>query len=279
MIQVLVEITSNVDPLEQLTLNAYAHISDPGVAVVVNQLINQLLPVDIAAYITTMVAMTVAVSFNGVSADNFFKDLSFEAETGSSVLIVTSREDETTALLNLITGLSLPLNGKILIFGQSLAELSESHQYQIRQQIGVVPSRGGLISNLKLWENITLPLLYTSGQITQESEDQALNLLNQLGYSGNVMELPAHLSLYEKRIAAFIRATLCQPKMMVYSNCFEDIPIETRKNFFSATAQFHTASTERTSLYFVSSAEAAKELSTDKTIILHENSEFIIGIS
>ena len=223
--------------------------------------------------------MTAAVSFHEVGVAGFFEDFSFEVEMGRSALIVTSREDESTVLLRLITGLSLPLRGKINVSGQSLMELSSSQLYQTRQQIGVVPSRGGLISNLKLWENITLPLLYTSGQITEESENKAINLLNMLGYSDDIMNQPAHLSLYEKRIAAFVRATLCQPQIMVYSNCFDDIPTEARKTFYAATAEFHAASAERTSLYFISSADAAIEQTVDSIIYVHDNTKVFTGNS
>ena len=221
--------------------------------------------------------MNLAVSFNEVSVTGFFEDFSFEVEVGSSVLIETSGEEESTVLLRLITGISLPSRGRINVSGQSLMELTTSQLCHARQQIGVIPSRGGLISNLKLWENITLPLLYTSGHITQESEDQAISLLSKLGYTGNIMELPAHLSIYERRIAAFIRATLCQPQIMVYSNCFEDIPTEARKSFFTATAEFHSASVERTSLYFVSSVDTIRELIVDSTVKVHKSPEVTTG--
>lgn len=229
-----------------------------------------LLPVDIVAFMDTMLPMTVAVSFREVWARDFFEGLSFEVEAGRSALILTSGEDEGVALSRLITGLSLPSRGSLHVCGHSPGELAPAQLYQLRQEIGVVPSNGGMISNLKLWENITLPILYGTGQVSAETEKQVVDFLRRLGYSGNIMALPAHLTLYEKRVAAFIRATLSQPRIMVYGNCFEDMPVAARRVFSAAAAEFQDASAERTSLYLASSAEVARELQVDSVITVHE---------
>jgi len=221
--------------------------------------------------------MTAAISFREVSAGGLFERLSFEVESGSSVLIVTSGEDESDALLRLITGMSRPLCGSVHLSGLSLGELSPPQLYLLRQEIGVVPANGGMVSNLKLWENITLPLLYTKGHVSGETEEHITNCLVKLGYSGNVMALPAHLTLYEKRIASFIRATLCQPRIMVYGNCFDDMPAVARKRFLEATTEFHNEAAGRTSIYLVSSAEMAGDLAVDAIVAVHETAKTTTG--
>lgn len=221
--------------------------------------------------------MPAAVSFREVSATGFFDNFSFEVEAGKSALIVTSHEDENSFFLRLVTGLSRPAQGSVNILGQQLEELTPAQLYQSRQQIGIVPSNGGLVSNLKLWENIFLPLLYTKGNISEEVEEFAIGNLKKLGYSGNIMALPAHLTIHEKRIAAFIRAIICKPLIMVYSNCFADMAAQARKRFTSAAAEFHTESKGRTSIYLATSAEAARELPVDIIIKAHESPEIITG--
>lgn len=221
--------------------------------------------------------MTAAISFKDVSVDNFFDHLSFEVEPGNAALIITSGEAEGAIILRLITGMSRPSRGSVQVAGQPLAEMSPTQMYHLRQQIGVVPSNGGLISNLKLWENITLPLIYTTGHISGEMEDSAVNQLRALGYSGILMAMPAHLTLHEKRVAAFLRATLCQPNIMLYGNCFEDVSNASRKAFSTAAAEFHAAVPDRTSLFLASSADTARVLPVDCIISVHEHSETMAG--
>jgi len=219
--------------------------------------------------------MSFNLSFRDVGYLNYFNGFSCDIEAGASVLIVTSREDEGTALTRMITGMSTPSRGTILVDGKDVAELELDDLHELRQQIGVVPSKGGLVSNLKLWENITLPLLYHSGGISPEEENSALNYLARLGYSGNIMALPAHLTQFEKLIAALVRVFLRKSRIVIYSNCLELIPPVSRDIFFQISKEFHAASKERTSLYITSSPELAANLPVDTVIRMNESVEIV----
>jgi phospholipid/cholesterol/gamma-HCH transport system ATP-binding protein len=219
--------------------------------------------------------MSFNLSFRDVGYLNYVNGFSCDIEAGASVLIVTSREDEGTALTRMITGMFTPSRGTILVDGKDVAELELDDLHQLRQQIGVVPSKGGLVSNLKLWENITLPLLYHSGGIAPEEENSALNYLARLGYSGNIMALPAHLTQFEKLIATLVRVFLRKSRIVIYSNCLELIPPVSRDIFFQISKEFHAASKERTSLYITSSPELAANLPVDAVIRMNESVEIV----
>jgi ABC-type transporter Mla maintaining outer membrane lipid asymmetry ATPase subunit MlaF len=219
--------------------------------------------------------MSHIISFRDVSHRNSFEGFSCDIEAGSSVLIVTSREDESTAVTRLITGLSHPDRGAVLVDGQDLAGLDPSGLYNLRQQIGVVPANGGLISNLKLWENITLPLMYHAGVVTPEDEKNALDYLGRLGYSGNIMALPAHLTHYERLVAAMVRVFLRQPRLVLYSNCIEGSPSASREVFFQVTKEFHAADKVRTSLYLTSSPDLAADLPVDMIVRMNGSVETV----
>jgi len=223
----------------------------------------------------TILNMSFNLSFSDVGYLNYFDGFSCDIEAGASVLIVTSREDEGTALTRLISGMSKPSRGSVLVNGQDIAGFELDDLHQLRQLIGIVPSKGGLVSNLKVWENITLPLLYHSGGITPEEEKNALEYLARLGYSGNIMALPAHLTHFEKLITALVRAFLRQPRIVIYSNCLELIPPVSRDTFFQISKEFHAASKERTSLYITSSPELAAHLPVDAVIRLNESVETV----
>jgi phospholipid/cholesterol/gamma-HCH transport system ATP-binding protein len=217
--------------------------------------------------------MSHILSFRDVSHLNIFEGFSCDIEAGSSVLVVTSREDASTAFTRLITGLSRPDQGSVLVNGRDFAGLEKADLYTLRQQIGVVPSNGGLVSNLKLWENITLPLLYHSGVVTPENEKNALDYLARLGYSGNIMALPAHLTHSERRVAALVRVFLQQPGIVLYSNCIEGSSSTSREVFFQVTKEFHSAVRDRTSLYLTSSPSLAANLPVDVIVRINESVE------
>jgi phospholipid/cholesterol/gamma-HCH transport system ATP-binding protein len=219
--------------------------------------------------------MSRILSFRDVSHLNFFEGFSCDIEAGCSVLIITSGEDESTALTRLITGLSRPDRGAVLVDGQDVAGLEAAQLYHLRRQIGVIPSSGGLISNLKLWENITLPLMYHTGVVAAEDEKNALDYLVRLGYSGNIMALPAHLTHHERLVAAMVRVFLQNPRFVLYSNCIEGFPSASREVFFQVTKEYHTAVKDRTSLYLTSSPDLAAELPVDMIVRMNGSVETV----
>jgi len=214
--------------------------------------------------------MSAAITFKDVSHLQFLDGFSCDIESGSSVLVITSREDESSTLSRLVTGLSRPARGKVLVDGREVDGLDPVERYRLRRRVGVVPAHGGLISNLKLWENITLPLMYHSGGITADEERTALAYLERLEYSGNVMAMPAHLTKQERRSAALVRMFLSQPGIVLYSNCFDDCSPSARRTFIQIAGEFHASAAGRTSVYLSSSPELAAELPVNLVVRVAE---------
>ena len=74
----------------------------------------------------------------------------------------------------------------------------------------VVANNGGLISNLRVWENLALPVQYRNIQLGGKFEENVVNLLEKCGvrdeqsFSALMFKLPDQLSLYEKRLVGFV---------------------------------------------------------------------------
>ncbi|MFH2135391.1 MAG: hypothetical protein ABII81_09490 [Pseudomonadota bacterium] len=117
----------------------------------------------------------------------------------------------------------------------SLIVRSESQRAALLNNLGeqagvvIVPHNGGLISNLRVWENIILPVQYHGIQLPGKLEDNVSTLLDQCGLSDEtlvsafMLNLPDQLSLYEKRLAGFVRAMLMGPELIVYDGLNEGL--------------------------------------------------------
>ncbi|MDD2700566.1 MAG: hypothetical protein PHH36_04940 [Sideroxydans sp.] len=98
-------------------------------------------------------------------------------------------------------------------------------------QAGVViaPHNGGLISNLRVWENIILPVQYHGIELSDGLEAHVTTLLDQCGMSDEtlmsalMLKLPDQLTLYEKRLVGFVRAMLMEPEFIVYDGLNEGL--------------------------------------------------------
>ena len=86
--------------------------------------------------------------------------------------------------------------------------------------IGWVPENGGLISNLKTWENVTLPLWYHGKRRVAETEEKTARWLAALGVEEQAMAAfmaspPGRLSTLERKRAGLLRGLLLAPRALV----------------------------------------------------------------
>ena len=94
--------------------------------------------------------------------------------------------------------------------------------------LAVVAPRGGLIGNLKVWENLVLPVQYHGRTTLSMLEARAARLFRALGVAQERFVelcglLPERLTEFERRLAAFVRGVLAEPEIMVYDGLFDGI--------------------------------------------------------
>jgi ABC-type transporter Mla maintaining outer membrane lipid asymmetry ATPase subunit MlaF len=207
--------------------------------------------------------MSSSITFSNLSTTGFQEPLELSIPTGSIALFVTSGELENRTLMQLITGEQLPETGIIRLLDQQTDQLDREQLLEIRKSVGIVQSSGGLISNLKLWENITLPLLFHNHPAMHAAEENALKQLEQFGLQDKLMSLPAHLSLFERRAAGFVRATTLSPQIMIYCGCFDTLPARQRDQLLEKALERHHGQDALTSVFITSSSTALESLKPD----------------
>jgi ABC-type lipoprotein export system ATPase subunit len=98
-----------------------------------------------------------------------------------------------------------------------------------QQSVVIVPHNGGLISNLRVAENIVLPVQYHGIEVAGNLEDNVAELLGQCGLESEtaiselLLKLPDQLTLYEKRLVGFVRAMLMSPELIIYDSMNEGL--------------------------------------------------------
>lgn len=111
-----------------------------------------------------------------------------------------------------------PQNGaRLVVLGADVDELRGAERAALRPRIAYVPANGGLLSHLNCWENIVLPLGFHDPKRLRGTEERVQALLDELGgvEPGLLAKLPEEMTLYEKRLAAYIRTLLGSPELLV----------------------------------------------------------------
>lgn len=180
--------------------------------------------------------MSVALGYFPVADDDYDDSERVWVEANGSHRVAAHCKDELLAAMRELK----PAKGtRLVILGTEVADLPESERAALQSRVGFVPAQGGLISSLNAWENISLPVAYHHPAQLPGLLPRVWALLEELGgVDDNLLaKLPEDMTLYEKRLAAYVRALLDQPELLVVENLAAGLGPTKRKR----TARFAEA--------------------------------------
>jgi phospholipid/cholesterol/gamma-HCH transport system ATP-binding protein len=158
---------------------------------------------------------------------------------GEKVAVLVPSDFARGLITNLIAGLADPDKGEVYVFGQDMAWLDDEALNGLRQKIGFVFPECMLISNLKVIENVALPLLYHSDLTYDECMERSVRLLGSAGYRGEVWVQPGALSLYALRAVATARAMAMEPDILVCEDITGGLGADQRAKIMDVTSEYH----------------------------------------
>ncbi len=120
-----------------------------------------------------------------------------------------------STLLHLLGGLDQPTEGRVIIAGQSLAELKDDELAAMRRrQIGFIFQSYNLIPVLNALENTALPLTL-DGARPAVAKDKAREWLGRVGLGERLMSRPDQLSGGQQQRVAIARALVAEPALIL----------------------------------------------------------------
>ncbi len=111
-------------------------------------------------------------------------------------------------------------------------------------RVGWVAGNGGLISNLKIWENITLPLWYHTKRDVAETERSVVYWLEKLGmepesFAEFMAAPPFRLVPWQRKQAGLLRVLVQMPRVLVIDAVlFEDVSARQVSRWIKALEDF-----------------------------------------
>ncbi len=151
------------------------------------------------------------------------KEMNFEIKERLKTVIVFEKHEQAEEFLKIITGMERPKSGDVYLFGNNIKQLSRDEMINLRKKIGIAFKDGGLISNLKAWENLLLPAVYHKVANQEDIKQKAKSLLEEFEFQKNPMITVAMLSILEKKVFGIIRAYLVNPMVLFFEYPFDGI--------------------------------------------------------
>ncbi|PHI30112.1 putative ABC transporter ATP-binding protein YbbA [Budvicia aquatica] len=135
-------------------------------------------------------------------------------KSAETIALIGESGSGKSTLLGILAGLDDGSNGDVKLLGQSLPTMDEEARAALRaKNVGFVFQSFMLVPTLTALENVQLPALLR-GDNERSSQEQALQLLQQLGLGQRVGHLPAQLSGGEQQRVAIARAFIGRPKIL-----------------------------------------------------------------
>ncbi|MEK7206681.1 MAG: ATP-binding cassette domain-containing protein [Pseudomonadota bacterium] len=212
------------------------------------------------------------IRFDRVSAGTL-RAVSFEIASGTSAKILSSSADQMSELFAVCSGVRRPDTGHVYMVDNDIYALPPDARIPFFRRIGMVPENGGLISNLKTWENLILPAWYHGTRPPADMESEVLALFREAGCNEeqvqNLMrKRPDELTKYEKRLVAVIRSILMDPDILIYDSLLTGLDREAAGRLLKLVQDFHHKKPGRVSVYLCPEDTAAARIHTDQTVTL-----------
>ena len=142
------------------------------------------------------------------------KGVDIDIDRGEFLSIIGPSGSGKSTLLNVLGLLDIPTTGTVTYDGTDVGELTDRERTALRKSaIGFVFQRFFLVPTLTAKENVELPRLLEGKP--GETEDRAIELLEDVGLGARVDHQPSELSGGQKQRVAIARSLINEPGILL----------------------------------------------------------------
>ena len=142
------------------------------------------------------------------------RDVSLEVNEGDIFGIIGLSGAGKSTLIRCINRLDTPTEGKILIDGQNVPDMSKQQLRQMRRKVSMIFQQFNLLMQRTCLKNVCFPM-ELAGVKKAEAEKRAMELLEMVGLPDKANAYPAQLSGGQKQRIAIARALATNPKVLL----------------------------------------------------------------
>ncbi|MDO8056187.1 MAG: ABC transporter ATP-binding protein [Candidatus Hermodarchaeota archaeon] len=155
------------------------------------------------------------------------RDINLTVRSGEFIVIEGRSGCGKTTLLNVLSGLDRPTDGRVIFDQMDLTVVDERILPKIRQEkIGFIFQLFNLISTMTVYENVAAPLWPTK-MTSKELDQRAMEVIRAVDMVERKDHTPRHLSGGEQQRTAIARALVNNPKVVFADEPTGDLDTKT----------------------------------------------------
>jgi len=158
---------------------------------------------------------------------------------GEFVGVVGPSGSGKTTLLNIVGTLDSPSEGKAIVLGRSVGDLSHKQSAQLRnERLGFIFQTYNLLSVYTVYENVEFPLLLL-GMGVADRRKAVLDALDWVGLLDKVDSRPSQLSGGQCQRVAIARAMVKRPKIVLADEPTANLDSENSHNILQTMVKLN----------------------------------------
>ena len=134
---------------------------------------------------------------------------------GDVVCVIGASGSGKSTFLRCLNLLEEPTGGQILFEGTDITD-KKTDINKHRQKMGMVFQQFNLFPHMTILENLTLAPMKLQGKKREETEAEAMKLLERVGLQDRAAAYPNQLSGWQKQRIAIVRALCTKPDVMLF---------------------------------------------------------------
>ena len=143
------------------------------------------------------------------------RNVALDIAAGEFLSIMGPSGSGKTSLLNVLGMMDSDWQGEYWLGEQAVHTLAPKQRQALqREQVGFIFQHYHLIDDLKVWENLDLPLQYRNVP-AKERQAQVGDLLDRFSIVGKKDLYPSQLSGGQQQLVAVARAVITRPKLLL----------------------------------------------------------------
>jgi putative ABC transport system ATP-binding protein len=203
----------------------------------------------------------------GVVRVEALRGIDMAVERGEMVAIMGPSGCGKTTLLNCLSGIDEPTQGRVMIEGTDLSTLDDNTKTSYRaRRMGFIFQFYNLLPVLSAVENVELPLL-VSGTAPAESRERALASLDRVGLVEWAAHRPGQLSGGERQRVTIARALVNDPAIVWADEPTGDLDSQTADEVMSLMQELNR---EHQQTFLIVSHDAGVAARCHRTIFMRD---------
>jgi putative ABC transport system ATP-binding protein len=161
------------------------------------------------------------------------KDISLTVDPGEFVAVTGPSGNGKSTLLNMITGIDRPTQGKVMVNGTAVHKMTENQLARWRgENLGIIFQFFQLLPSLSLLQNVVMPMEFAGKYSRKDRRDRAMDLLETVGLADQARKLPGMVSGGQQQRAAIARSLANDPALLIADEPTGNLDTKTAASVF-----------------------------------------------